>query len=60
MQANSQMKKIKPIHEIMDVQKKIALILCSHPPGRDTAQSMARFLKEDLSFDSVTYSKGLS
>ena len=44
----------------MDVHKKIALVLCSHPPGRDTAQSMARFLKEDLSFDHVTYSKGLS
>lgn len=42
------------------VKRKIALVLSSFPPGRELAQRMAEFLKCDLSFDHVTYSKGLS
>jgi len=49
-----------PAEETMTVKRKIALVLSSHPPGRETAQKMAKFLKEELTFDHVTYSKGLT
>lgn len=50
----------QPSHQTLPVKRKIALVMSSFPPGRPKAQKMAQFLREDLCFDHVTYSKGLS
>ena len=42
------------------MKRKIALVMSSFPPGREKAQNMAQFLREDLCFDYVCYSKGLA
>lgn len=38
-------------HETLPVKRKIALVMSSFPPGREKAQKMAQFLREDLGFD---------